>query len=276
MVSLCGRTVSIFCLLFSVLMLLSSCSSQSSITNTNVARSTIIVKTNTIGMKLVFLPGGTFQMGDASLYNAQPVHSVSINSFYIGQYLVTNAQFDLFKKRKRPAESLANNQPAMYVSYQDATAFCQWLSKKEKRHYYLPSEAQWEFAARGGLDQKDYPWGDEAVDGRACFNQTTSCPIGTYAPNAFGLYDMVGNVPQWVSDWYDENYYADSPKQNPMGPSIPPKNRWHILRGGMYLDFGFQCGQREQWPDDVESIAGFRVAADGKTFATSKPSGKGK
>jgi len=75
----------------------------------------------------------------------------------MAQQQVTNAQFDLFKKRPRYPESTASNQPAVRVSWAEANAFCQWLSKKEKQHYHLPSEAQWEFAARGGLDQEDYP-----------------------------------------------------------------------------------------------------------------------
>jgi len=234
----------------------------------NLKTPTPVVKTNSVGIKMVFLPGGTFNMGDPAFSDAVPVHAVTVDSFWVGQYPITNAQFDLYKKSPRQQQSLDDNQPVLWVSWAEANAYCKWLSKRDKRHYRLPTEAEWEYAARGGLDQMDYPWGNESVDGRACFNQTTTCSVGKYPPNAFGLYDMVGNGGQWVSDWYDEHYYATSPSLYPQGPSKPiPGEHWHIIRGGLYPFFGFKCGEREPWSDEVEPISGFRIVMDGKVTA---------
>lgn len=224
---------------------------------------TLTVRTNSLGIRMTLLPGGTFRMGDNREPMSRPVHSVRVSRFWIAQIHVTNAQFDRFKKRPRYPESLADDQPAVRVSWAEADAFCRWLSKKEKKRYHLPTEAQWEYAARGGLKQKNYPWGNEGVDGRARFNQTTTCPVGMYPPNRFGLYDMVGNAEQWVGDWYDPEYYANSPLVDPQGPKKPaPRDRFRVLRGGGHDLFGFTCAQREIGSVDSDSGAGFRIAMD--------------
>ncbi len=217
--------------------------------------------TNSIGMKLIHLPSGSFQMGDARPgLDAQPVHQVLLSSFWVGQFEVTNVEFDLFKRRPRFPESLTNLQPAMRVSYPEAVKFCEWLSKKENRRYRLPTEAEWEYAARGGLNQKDYPWGNEGPEGRATFGlQLNTTPIGTYAPNGFGLYDMAGNVEELVSDWYDENYYARSPKLNPTGPA---HGRWKVTRGGFFGMNELYCAERAAFPLDTPSLSGFRIVME--------------
>jgi formylglycine-generating enzyme required for sulfatase activity len=215
---------------------------------------------NTLGMCLVRLNGGKFTMGDRTDETAKPLHDVTVSAFWIGQVEVTNAQFDKFKTRPRFPESLANNQPAVRVSYQDAESFCKWLSAREKRHYRLPTEAEWEYAARGGLHQKSYPWGNESVDGRAAFNQITTSPVGSFPPNNYGLFDMVGNAGEWVSDWYDPEYYSKSPSTNPRCSVPPPgKSAFRVVRGGSYPFFEFQCGGRELWADDIQSLGGFRI-----------------
>ena len=212
-------------------------------------------RTNSIGMKLVRLPGGTFLMGAKDIPDARPVHRVKLSPFWIGQFEVTNQHYELFKKRKRTQESLGNQQPAIDLSWSDAAAFCQWLSKKEKRLYRLPTEAEWEYAARGGLVQKAFPWGNEDPHGRATVDQTTTTPVGTHAPNNFGLYDTAGNAAELVSDWYGEDYYARSPKVNPKGPSRSywvmkpaPKGQWRILRGGDHWTHEVDNAQRQPWP----------------------------
>lgn len=262
-----------FGLLVSTLFAAHGCARHSS-TSHQVMTISNIIKTNSIGLKMVHIPGGTFQMGDGRFEDAFPIHAVTVSSFWMGQYPVTNAQFDLFKKRPRHPDSLDDNQPVIFVSWAEATAYCEWLSKRDKRRYRLPTEAEWEYAARGGLERMDYPWGNESVRGRACFNQVTTCPVGQFAPNGFGLYDMVGNGGQWVSDWYDEHYYEKSPEVDPQGPLEPlPDQRWHIIRGGEYPYFEFKCAEREPWVDEVEPVSGFRVVMDGTISAFDKSSG---
>jgi formylglycine-generating enzyme len=90
-------------------------------------------------------------------------------------------------------------------------AFCRWLSRKEGRSYRLPTEAEWEYAARGGLEQRDYPWGNESPLGRAAVVRDSTMPGGSFPPNGYGLFDMAGNVAEWVSDWYEPDYYSHSP-----------------------------------------------------------------
>jgi formylglycine-generating enzyme required for sulfatase activity len=222
-----------------------------------------LVKPNSLGMQLVRISGGSFLMGDASDSVASPVHRVSLSPFLIGQFEVTNAEFDRYKKRPRFPESLLNSQPAVRISWEEAVEFCKWLSKKEKRKYRLPTEAEWEYAARGGLEQKKYPWGDNPPDNRANFGQTTTVPVGSYRPNAYGLFDMAGNINEWVLDWYDEDYYAQSPLKNPKGPHASTlKNKFHILRGGFYSVFELGCAQRQVWSPDVTSLSGFRVVLE--------------
>ena len=223
-------------------------------------------------MKLAFIPRGTFRMGRPTAPNAQPIHNVTLIAFWIGQYEVTNREFALYKKRKLPAESLTPQQPAVSISWHDADQFCKWLSKRESRSYRLPTEAEWEYAARGGLDQKEYPWGDQRPEGRATFMSMTTTPVGKYAPNGYGLYDVAGNAGEWVSDWYGESYYSRSPAINPKGSSKSewdtkpaPKGQWKILRGGSHMLFEGQAGVREPWPLDISPApSGFRVVMEKK------------
>jgi formylglycine-generating enzyme required for sulfatase activity len=119
------------------------------------------------------------------------------------------------------------------VSWHDAVRFCEWLGRKEGRHYRLPTEAEWEYAARGGLVQQDYPWGNATAEGRAAVAMLQSQPVGSYDPNGFGLYDMAGNADEWVSDWYDEHYYERSPVKDPTGPE-KRLNNVKVTRGYAY------------------------------------------
>jgi formylglycine-generating enzyme required for sulfatase activity len=179
-------------------------------------------QTNSIGMVLVSIPSGSFLMGNPRSEETSPVHRVTISGFGIGKYEVTNAEYDRYKERPRAPESLEDRQPASQISWQDAVDFCEWLSKKEGRSYRLSTEAEWEYAARGGLVQKDYPWGDASADGRARAGELTTAIVGRYPPNGWGLHDVAGNVDEWVSDWLDPNYYNRSPEKDPRGPSLSP------------------------------------------------------
>ena len=173
--------------------------------------------------------------------------------------------------------------PVVQVSWDDANAFCEWLSKKESQHYYLPSEAQWEYAARGGQEGEIFPWGrrappamklanlpDEAYareHGRERYHvlgyddgYADTAPVGRFLANGFGLHDMIGNVWEWCADWYDAGYYARSPRKDPPGPAT---GTHRVLRGGAfcYLPSNSRCSDRfRNLPVFRCHFAGFRMA----------------
>ena len=196
-----------------------------------------------------------------------PMHPVRITrSFYMGATLVTVGQFREFVKATQyktdaergdggmifsaqenrwvprkgmkwdsPPWRIADDQPVVFVSWNDAKDFCKWLSRKEKRTYRLPTEAEWEMACRGGSVWARYPWGNRLPgdhdcnfgDGNPKLPESLTTvddgykyvsPVTEFPPNAYGLYDMAGNVMQWVEDRYDRNYYENSPLEDPTGP----------------------------------------------------------
>ena len=158
--------------------------------------------------------------------------------------------------------------PVTLVRWEDAVAYCDWLSSATGRKVRLPTEAEWEKAARGGLEGKRYSWGDRLDRNMANFltdptlkalHGTTRC--GSYPPNGYGLYDTSGNVWEWVLDWYDPHYYSSAPFENPTGP---PQGQLRILRGGSWLVADVRmlsCSHRHKVPPDTYSYGiGFRVA----------------
>jgi len=198
------------------------------------------------GAPMALIPAGEFHMGDPfneGGANERPRHTVYLDAFYIDIYEVTNAQYQKFMDAVGYAgpgywnnsSYNAPDQPVVGVSWHDAVAYAEWAGK------VLPTEAQWEKAARGGLVGKRYPWGDEAPDAdgvyRASYGNSTAdgyryaAPVGSFASNGYGLYDMAGNVWEWCADWYDGGYYADSPNDNPLGPS---SGTARVLRGGSW------------------------------------------
>ena len=178
-----------------------------------------------------------------------------VDGFWLGKYEVTNGQYRHWKsghdsKSYKKHSLNGDDQPAVHVSWKDATDYAQWLSGKGNGNFRLPTEAEWEYAARAGTKTKRY-WGNE--ESQACeygnvFNPSTksefgwsgesftcedgykvTAPVGKFRANQFGLHDMMGNVWEWVSDWYDGKYYAKSPRNNPKGPS---KGSDRVFRGG--------------------------------------------
>ena len=192
--------------------------------------------------EMVFISAGTFQMGSKDSEaedDEKPVHTVYMDAFYMDKYEVTNAQFKAFinanpqwqkdKIDKRfysggdylehwngnDYPSGKGNHPVTYVSWYAAMAYAAWAGKR------LPTEAEWEYAARGGLEGKRYPWGDVLTPADANYRlnvvgRTTSSSVGRYSPNGYGLYDMAGNVWEWCLDEYQSDFYAHSPRQNPL------------------------------------------------------------
>ena len=163
--------------------------------------------------------------------NERPVHRVWVDAFELAECQVTNAEYAQFLDAtgRRPPPHWNDpcfsdpRQPVVAVSWFDAAAYCQWLSALTGRHLRLPTEAEWERAARGGLEQKQFPWGDEPPESLANYAtrwKTGPEPVGAAERNAYGLFDIGANVHEWCSDWFDANYYATAPDRNPQGPPI--------------------------------------------------------
>ncbi len=197
--------------------------------------------TNTINMKLAYIPAGEFVMGSPSNEanrnsDEGPQHRVKISrEFYMGICEVTQAQYKAVIG-SNPSNFKGDNLPVEGVSWNDAVDFCKKLSQKEGKTYRLPTEAEWEYACRAGSTTRfyfgdsdsmlgDYGWYVENFGGQ-------THPVGQKKPNAFGLYDMQGNVDEWCSDWYLKNYYSQSPEVDPQGPS---SGEDRVLRGGSWF-----------------------------------------
>jgi formylglycine-generating enzyme required for sulfatase activity len=291
---------------------------------------------------MVWIPGGDFWMGDDHFQDAQPIHIVYVDGFWMDKTEVTNAQFEKFVKATGyktvaeqmpdpkdfphvpkenlkdlvpfsivfvPPEKLVDlndhlawwqaipgadwrhpegpgsnlegreNHPVVHVCWRDAVAYAKWAGKR------LPTEAEWEFAARGALDRKQYPWGDELQpDGKWManiwqglfpYNNTGedgylgTAPVGSFPANGYGLHDMAGNVWEWCADWYQPKYYDKSPRRNPQGPIAgfdpnEPGVAKRVQRGGSFLCDRTYCvrylvGSRGKGaPDSGASHTGFR------------------
>jgi len=203
----------------------------------------------------------------------QPVHRVWIDSFLIAAAQVTNAEYAQFLSATgaAPPPFWQNpnfnhaEQPVTGVSWHEAVRYCDWLSAETGRAYRLPTEAEWERAARGGVEQKLFPWGDDppqSLPNYATRWQTGPEPVARYAPNGFGLFNMCDNVHEWCSDWYDPNYYAVSPERNPCGPESGTRR---ASRGGSWRHHIklSRCSARSSIPPEFQyADYGFRVACD--------------
>ena len=200
---------------------------------------------------MVLVPAGEFTMGSTTgPADQQPTHVVLLDSFYIDQYEVTNAEYMEYVRDTgyhapmllRESNYNAPEQPVLDISWFEMQMYCNWAGKR------LPTEAEWEKAARG-TDGRANPWGDEAIDAagiyRANYNDfgnrdadgyIWTAPVGSYPQgiSPYGAYDMVGNVKEWVFDWYRSAYYDQSPHYNPKGPS---SGEIKVIRGGSWFDF---------------------------------------
>ena len=205
---------------------------------------------------MVWIEGGTFMMGsNDGESNEKPVHQVTVSGFYMSKYEVTQAEYEQVMGNNPSKFTDCPTCPVENVSWHDAVAYCEKVGKR------LPTEAEWEYACRAGSTGKYY-WGD-AMDGSYAWYSDNSGgkthPVGQKLPNAGGLYDMSGNVWEWCSDWYDENYYSSSPAQNPLGASGGSSR---VLRGGSwddFIDFYRSAGRNYYGPDYRDGYGGFRV-----------------
>ncbi len=245
-------------------------------------------------MTQILIPAGIVKMGglDVLLENDElPAHEVKISAFWMDQVEVVNGMYALCVKAgacRPPAKDSSDNRldyynnpeyqdyPVVMVSWYDANAYCQWAGRR------LPTEAEWERAARGDT-VNTYPWGGELPNAtnsnsRNIVGDTTR--VGSYPTGAspFGVLDMAGNVWEWVADFYKSNYYAQSPLENPKGPEDGGPNFFHVIRGGSFQDDanslrvsnrGYLAGPDPLAPPNTEAFygrnsekIGFRCASD--------------
>jgi len=243
--------------------------------------------------EMLTIPSGRFRMGSTDgAESEKPVHVAEIDSFLMDSTLVTNRHFQQFVlatgylteaerngcgwgydgTEYRDIERLdwrtyssddRLDHPVVMVSWNDADEFAKWVGKR------LPTEAEWEYVARGGIDDTLYPWGNDLPDGTQCnfARNPDSIPpttgVRAFGPNRFGIYDLVGNVWQYCSDWFDENSYSLDLISNPTGPAI---GQYKVRRGGSWnviQAFRLRCSNRGACAPSMSAPnMGFRCAAD--------------
>lgn len=229
---------------------------------------------NPVPPAMVNIPAGWFWMGsDAEQDVEQPVHRVWVDEFALAETQVTNADYAPFLKQTQAAPPLNWNaadfcdpqQPVVGVNWFEAIAYCEWLSRKLGGKYRLPTEAEWERAARGNLERALYPWGDEPPQTRAGYGDwwlRGPERARQSQPNFFGLFEMCENVHEWCSDWFATDYYAHSPEQNPPGPDLGTRR---ASRGGSWRHHVkiSRCAARSSIPPEFKyADYGFRLAGD--------------
>ncbi len=254
----------------------------------------------------VYVPAGPFQMGDNfgdGEPRERPVHTVDLDAFYIGKYEITNGEWRKFRDdpgyedakfwpegKAVPKDQIpywtqaqnhggatpdSDNYPVLGVNWDSAVAYCNWLSAKTGHKYRLPTEAEWEKAARG-TDQRKYPWGNQIDHSYANYTGSNAFDTGTLVgfydgtkhgdfqthsnASPYGAYDMAGNVMEWCQDWYSRNYYSFSARKNPKGPE---KGSYRVVRGGSFFTDALDLrtyGRSASWPSfQSHRMTGFRA-----------------
>ncbi len=229
-------------------------------------------RTSSLDPRMVQIPEGWFLMGsDAGQENERPVHRVWVDAFELAACQVTNADYARFLAATGHRKPLHwddpmfsdPQQPVVAPSWFDAAAYCAWLTEATGRPYRLPTEAEWERAARGGMEQKLYPWGDAPLESLANYSSRWRLapePVGRAEQNAFGLFDIGANVHEWCADWFSPDYYSNSPERNPSGPGEGARRS---SRGGSWRHATkvSRCAARSSIPPEFQyADYGFRVA----------------
>ncbi len=211
-------------------------------------------------------------MGDASgKDDEKPLHPVSLDSFYLGKFTVTNCEFIEFLQATNydfPSQPALDSDPMLpvtNVNWFDAFAYCRWLSELSGERYRLPTEAEWEYAARSGSPENIFPWGTrDWTQWPELHSRFKNGPevVGSFEPNALGIFDMGMNVHEWCMDWFDPLFYSNSPAHNPQGP---PYGKRRSSRGGSWRHQIkiTRCAARSSIPPEFRyADYGFRVARE--------------
>ena len=213
-------------------------------------------------LEFVKVKGGTFTMGDAAFEDAKP-HKVKLRSYYMQKTEVTQELWEAVMGSNPSYFNGCPNCPVEQVSWVDIQQFISKLNAKTGKTYRLPTEAEWEFAARGGKKSKGYKYaGSNEIEAVAWYyknNENKTHPVGQKSPNELGIYDMTGNVWEWCSDWYGESYYNSSPGNNPQGPD---SGTYRVMRGGSWrisAEYCLVAGRYDWIPDFRDFNLGFRL-----------------
>lgn len=223
---------------------------------------------------MVQVEGGTFTMGatseqtDDANEGEYPPHQVTLSGFYICKYEVTQELWQAVMGRNPSKYPGDLTRPIESVSWEDCQEFITKLNEMTGKHYRLPTEAEWEYAARGGNQSKGYKYsGSDSINDVAWYGGNSKYayhhPVGQKAPNELGLYDMSGNVSEWCQDRYDEDYYSNSPSKNPTGTTDPTAGSTRVCRGGDWSDNGWGCRvscRRHGEPSVLNDGLGLRLA----------------
>jgi len=206
---------------------------------------------------MVYIEGGSFQMGSKQDDDEKPVHTVTVSGFFMDKTEVTQAQYRKVMGKNPSRFSGCDDCPVESVIWHDANEYAKRVGKR------LPTEAEWEYAARGGNKTNGYKYaGGNSIGNVAWYNGNSgnkTHPVAQKQPNELGLYDMSGNVWEWCSDWYGSGYYKSSPKHNPQGPNAGPTR---VLRGGSWDNVGSNCRvayRSRDYPDDRGNYLGVRL-----------------
>ncbi len=225
---------------------------------------------NAVSFTMAPVRGGSFFMGarDGDKYSyseEKPPHLVRLSDFYIGQTLVTQDLWQMVMG-SNPSNWKGGHRPVEQVSWNDCQRFIKRLSDMFHEKFRLPTEAEWEYAARGGQLSRDFRYaGSNQLDDVAWhFNNSTAATheVCMKFANELGLYDMSGNVSEWCSDWYSTAYYMISPEENPKGPDT---GSFHVIRGGSFSDRATTCRVASRsflWPTGKLGTVGLRLAMD--------------
>jgi formylglycine-generating enzyme required for sulfatase activity len=216
---------------------------------------------------MVLIPAGHFMMGsEEGEDDERPVHKVYLDSYYIDEAEVTCSRYGRFlTETGYPSHQLWNPEhdrpedPVVGVSWHDASSFARWAGKR------LPTEAEWEKAARGASDGMKYPWGDDIDKAKANYESFGIMPVKSFERSGYGLYDMAGNVGEWCEDWYSDMYYTMSPGKNPRGPQLGERK---VVRGGAWYnnEDGLRIANRYKNAPDVGNFnTGFRCVKSAPT-----------
>jgi len=226
------------------------------------------------GPAMVRIPEEWFLMGSENGQdNERPVHRVWVDAFELASTQVSRGEYSKFLAatgRQEPPHWNDPNfsqpeQPVVAVSWFDAVAYCEWLSQITSRQFRLPTEAEWERAARGGIEQQLYPWGNDPPETLANYSarwKTGPESVGRAEQNAFGLFDIGANVHEWCADWFDASYYSVSEERNPQGPATGTRR---ASRGGAWRHHTkvSRCATRSSIPPEFKyADYGFRVACN--------------